>query len=670
MKRYVILMALALSLAMPTSAFALEVPSETIVQNLNGSQQVIKTYTISPEADPQELIEEPFTLEGYRYTFADIVKVENHVQDSHQQTETVTVETSKNDLGLILEKLAPTLDYDDGQYCGKLALDHTSIYTEAAGYTTRSYNVTETKTIGQLDRNDMSYVPATTVKDGRTLKLSNVEWQVTGTDLVGEALMPSSYQAVATYSGKVYYSAATGYITTADYVGEVTREGVESVTYQVTYQIDNAGPEYVVLPSNGSNSVTITFTDTPVITGSGSIRKVDADDPTIGLSGAVIRIDGVDNNFTGTYTSSAGGYFTEIPWDTMPIGSFVATEVAPPLNYTLSSDPSKVRQEFYWDGKNDVSLVFENDAKVKLRLEKKDDSGNPLPDVIFNILRDGQVIGTEATDAAGTITVPNITEGLYAFVESQPLPGYAKLREPVIVHVDQADVQSGGTITVTAANLKLPNLTIRKLDAQTKEPVPDTVFEIKGIHTGYHQDVTVDKTGTAVLTGVPVDSYEVIEKSVPLPYVTGEDNIQTIFLGPGENRELIFENLKQPELTISKKEAGTDNVIPGTVFTVEAIDGDYQEDWTTGTDGTVTKRVPPGVYRVSEKSVPLPFYLPDEDADRTQEISLNPGDVKTLEFENLRMPELTIYKEDKDAGMRYRNSEPEGVECVIGRESK
>ncbi len=438
--------------------------------------------------------------------------------------------------------------------------------------------------------------------------------------------------------------------------GTAVLDGLTANTYAVTesegplgYQIDNAGPEYVVLPSNGSNSVTITFTDTPVITGSGSIRKVDADDPTTGLSGSVIRIDGVDNNFTGTYTSSAGGYFTEIPWDTMPIGSFVATEVAPPLNYTLSSDPSKVRQEFYWDGKNDVSLVFENDAKVKLRLEKKDDSGNPLPDVIFNILRDGQVIGTEATDAAGTITVPNITEGLYAFVESQPLPGYAKLREPVIVHVDQADVQSGGTITVTAANLKLPNLTIRKLDAQTKEPVPDTVFEIKGIHTGYHQDVTVDKTGTAVLTGVPVDSYEVIEKSVPLPYVTGEDNIQTIFLGPGENRELIFENLKQPELTISKKEAGTDNVIPGTVFTVEAIDGDYQEDWTTGTDGSVTKRVPPGVYRVSEKYVPLPFYLPDEDADRTQEISLNPGDVKTLEFENLRMPELTIYKEDSVA---------------------
>ena len=65
--------------------------------------------------------------------------------------------------------------------------------------------MSETKTISQLDRNDMSYVPATTVKDGVTLNLAGVDWQVTGTDLVGEVLSPSSWQAVATYSGKAYY---------------------------------------------------------------------------------------------------------------------------------------------------------------------------------------------------------------------------------------------------------------------------------------------------------------------------------------------------------------------------------------------------------------------------------------------------------------------------------
>ncbi len=251
MKKCIPLVALALALAMSTSAFAMEVPTDTIVQNLNGSQQVIKTYTIDPGTDPQELIEEPFVLEGYLYTFADIVKADNHVEDAKSHTETVTVETSKDDLDIILEQLAPTIEYDDGLYSGTLSLDHTSLRTEATGYSNRSYTVTETKTIGQLDRNDMSYVPATTLKDGITLNLDGVDWQITGTDLVGEVLSPSSWQAVATYSGKAYYKAANGYITTAEYVGEITRAGVESVTYTLTY----LGAEYVPAPADEADGL-------------------------------------------------------------------------------------------------------------------------------------------------------------------------------------------------------------------------------------------------------------------------------------------------------------------------------------------------------------------------------------------------------------------------------
>lgn len=224
-----------LMLVLTSNAFALEVPTDTVVQNLNGSQQAIKTFTVSPEQDPAALIEEPFELEGYLYTFADIVKSENPVEEKRIHTEVITVETTKDDLALILEQLKPTIEYDDGRFQGTLALDHTSLNTVAAGYATKNYTVTETKTIGQLDRNDMSYVPATTIKNGRTLSLANVEWQVTGTDLVGEALMPSQYQAVATYSAKASYQAATGYVTTAEYVGDVTHEGVESVTYVLTY---------------------------------------------------------------------------------------------------------------------------------------------------------------------------------------------------------------------------------------------------------------------------------------------------------------------------------------------------------------------------------------------------------------------------------------------------
>ena len=528
--------------------------------------------------------------------------------------------------------------------------------------------------------------------------------------------------------------------------GTYTLSNLEAGTYAVTeleppadYEIDNAGPQYVVLPSGSDKTVTVTFTDTPVITGEGSIRKVDADDPTKGIAGAVIKITGVDNDFTGTYVTGVGGYLTDVPWKDMPIGSFTAEEVTPPEGYSLSPDVSKTKQTFVWDGKTDVALVFENDAKVKVKLIKLDDSGNPLPGAVFNIVKDGQIIGTEATKADGSITVTDVTEGMYAFVEvSAPSP-YACLTDPVIAHVDQATVNGGGTVTVTASDKKLPSLTILKRDAKTGDVIPNTHFEIKGIHYGYHNDVATGPDGRAVLTNIPVDSYEVTEKSVPDPYVVSEEPTQTIWLEAGDNKELIFdnqkqpllkiskiekgtgkpipgtvflleaidgdyrhevtteangsvelrvapgsyrvteksvpepyvisdnptqtislnggdekeiifENLKKPELTLSKIDADTQKPIPGTVLRVEAINGDYQDDWTTGADGKVTKYVAPGTYRVTEISVPAPWYLPDKDADRVQTISLNAGDVKELVFRNRKSPEITIFKEDSVAG--------------------
>ncbi len=121
---------------------------------------------------------------------------------------------------------------------------------------------------------------------------------------------------------------------------------------------------------------------------------------------------------------------------------------------------------------------------------------------MFNVVKDGQVIATEATDATGSIIVPNVTEGMYAFFEVYVPAPYAKLQQPVIAHVDQATVDGGGTVTVTAVDQMLPTLTILKRDGQTKEVVSGAVFEVKGIHHGYHMDVTTGQDGTATLTGL------------------------------------------------------------------------------------------------------------------------------------------------------------------------
>lgn len=117
-----------LMLVLTSNALALEVPTDTVVQNLNGSQQAIKTFTVSPEQDPAALIEEPFELEGYLYTFADIVKSENPVEETQIHTEVITVETTKDDLALILEQLKPTIEYDDGRFQGKIMLEELPEY--------------------------------------------------------------------------------------------------------------------------------------------------------------------------------------------------------------------------------------------------------------------------------------------------------------------------------------------------------------------------------------------------------------------------------------------------------------------------------------------------------------------------------------------------------------
>lgn len=74
--------------------------------------------------------------------------------------------------------------------------------------------------------------------------------------------------------------------------GTVKVAPLEAGTYSITeleapegYEIDNAGPQYVVLPRENGTEVVVTFTDTPIVTTEGSIRKVDADDPTKALPG-------------------------------------------------------------------------------------------------------------------------------------------------------------------------------------------------------------------------------------------------------------------------------------------------------------------------------------------------------------------------------------------------
>ena len=204
MKKKIIALGLTLimsmSLAMSASA-ASYVPDDITYQNLNGQQMAVKIYTLLPDQDPADLMESDFEYDGYTYTYNDMTKAEQTFDEQTLHTETVTVTTETKNLEDILAALKPTIEYEDDSASGTLALDHSTLKTEAAGYKNSSYTVTATKNYTGLDRNDSSYIDKTVVKDGRTLSLTNVTWSVESTALVGDELVPATYTAVATYSG-------------------------------------------------------------------------------------------------------------------------------------------------------------------------------------------------------------------------------------------------------------------------------------------------------------------------------------------------------------------------------------------------------------------------------------------------------------------------------------
>ena len=229
-----LVLAMSMSLCVGASA-ASYVADDITYQNLNGQQLAVKVYTLLPDQDPSDLLEADFEHDGYIYSYSDMVKAEQTFNEETLHKEIVTVTTASKNLEDILAALQPTIEFDDGNAKGTLALDHSTLKTEAAGYKSSSYTVTATKNYTGLARNDSSLIDKTVVKNGRTLSLSNVTWSVESTALVGDELVPATYSAVATYSGSAKSTVATGYITTAEYSGKVTASGISSIQYTVTY---------------------------------------------------------------------------------------------------------------------------------------------------------------------------------------------------------------------------------------------------------------------------------------------------------------------------------------------------------------------------------------------------------------------------------------------------
>ena len=262
----------------------------------------------------------------------------------------------------------------------------------------------------------------------------------------------------------------------------------------------------------------------------------------------------------------------------------------------------------------------------------------------FSIYFNGQIVGSDITNAQDEIYVEDAATGLWSFVETSAPDGYCVDPTPKSVYVDVSE--GDHEYTVAAVNYEKPDMKIIKRDAMSGKPIAGTVFSIKSVTGSYSTSVTTGTDGSATLSAIPAGVYVVREESVPEPYIVTNTE-QTVALRPGKTSEVTFVDYEKPGLEIIKKNIANGEPIEGVTYRIEQIDGNFSTSATTDNHGRIfLDSVPVGTFKVTEINVPNHVIL----CPIPQEVALKAGETSTVTFFNALKPSLEIRKVDSVTG--------------------
>lgn len=198
------------------------------------SPRIKKVYQLSLNEDPAGIPTGDFERDGRLYYLLDMTRRDEVGVDTQPYTETITLDSDTGKLEEVLKRLDPELEAatEDG-YTGTLALDYTSVTVEAAGYATKTRNLSASRTYPNLSDADVSLIPKTIEDNGKELTLADVQWESAEQMEAGAAV--TRYTATATYGGTSSTQYATGYTVTASYTGQVARTDCKVVTYTAIF---------------------------------------------------------------------------------------------------------------------------------------------------------------------------------------------------------------------------------------------------------------------------------------------------------------------------------------------------------------------------------------------------------------------------------------------------
>ena len=367
--------------------------------------------------------------------------------------------------------------------------------------------------------------------------------------------------------------------------------------------------------------------------------KVDSTDPSKVIPNAVFEIKSVKGDYgPQEFVTDQNG---EIDLSKLPTGAYVVTEKA--CEGYIIDQAQRIIQ---LDANEDAQFVFTNTIKPSLQIIKTSSDGSRLKNVHFRIakIEDGTHYLDRTTNEQGEILIADLEPGVYSVRETATDSSHIlDLRE---YHME---LFAGRTSTLTIENQKRPNLTVYKHDADTGEPIADTVFEVRAADGHSVDQIKTDSEGKAELRNLLPGVYEISEKSVPSPYLL-DAPAQLATLYPNRDHTVYFENHQKPALTVKKVDSVTGDPLQGAKFHVTYASnntgsGEINDLGTyyTGENGQFQLTgLRDGWYKVTEQEPPTGYAI----KDATQEVYIKSGTGKVLTFENIPLSALVVWKYD------------------------
>ena len=439
-----------------------------------------------------------------------------------------------------------------------------------------------------------------------------------------------------------------------DEFGEILLTDVEPGTYRAV-EVDtgsdghilNTTPQEVELEAGDGIKELMFFNDVkPGL----RLVKVDSADPSKVIPNVLFEIKSVAGDYgPKEFRTDENG---EIVLSKLPAGAYVVTELSCP-GYVID----EAQRIIQLDPNEDAQFVFTNSIKPSLQIIKLSSDGSTLEGVTFRIakIEDGTHYLDRTTNKNGEILVSDLEPGVYSVRETSTVSDHIiDLREYKV------ELFPGKTSTLVIENQIRPNLYVYKHDADTGEPIPDTVFIVRAADGHSVDEIRTGTDGRTELKNLLPGVYEISEKYVPSPYLLDAPS-QLVTLYPNRDHTVYFENHQKPSLTVNKICSVTGEPLKGAKFHVTYASNDTESGeindlgyFYSDADGQFKlSNLKDGWYKITEvESVPG-YRIKDPAA---QEVFVKAGESKTVTFENTPLSALVVFKFDSVTGEAVKNA--------------